>query len=51
MADSMPKSMDVSESERDWDYKYTESKQEFCEKIMKGIADEYKKGVNITYSS
>jgi hypothetical protein len=44
IADAWPKSIDDSESAKDWGLNYDVSVDDLAKKIMDGIADEYKEG-------
>ena len=44
IADAWPKSIDDSDSKKDWDWSYDVTVDDLARKIMDGIAPEYKKG-------
>jgi hypothetical protein len=47
IADSWPKSIDDSESKKDWNWSYDVTVDDLARKILDGIDPQYKQGVKI----
>ena len=45
IADSWPRSLEESDSKKDWDWNYNVSVDDLAKKIMDGIDPKYKKGL------